>query len=162
MTRSFVFSLFFALFSFTTLAQAAQSSTFSMIKPGAVKEQHIGAIVDKIEQAGLKVTALKMTRLTQEQATSFYKEHEGKPFFPTLIEKMTSGPVVAMVLQGDEAVTTLRKVIGATNPEKAEPNTIRALFGKNVTENAIHASDSPESATREIQFFFTPEQIYQN
>ena len=110
MTRSFVFSVIFALLSFSTVAQAEQSSTFSMIKPGAVKEQHIGAIVDKIEHAGLKVCAIKMTRLTQEQATAFYKEHEGKPFFSSLVEKMTSGPVVALVLQGDDAVAALRKV----------------------------------------------------
>ena len=161
MTR-IVFSIVFALFSFTAIAQAEQSSTFSMIKPRAVKEQHIGAIVDKLEYAGLKVCAIKMTRLTPEQATAFYKEHEGKPFFGALIEKITSGPIVALVLQGDDAVTALRTVIGATNPEKAEPNTIRALFGKSLDENAIHGSDSPESAAREIKFFFTPDQIYQN
>jgi nucleoside-diphosphate kinase len=154
-------SLFIALFvfaSFSALA-AEETATFSMVKPSAVQDKHIGAILNKIEEAGLKLGAIRMARLTQDQAKAFYKEHEGKPFFASLVEKMTSGPVVLLVVKGEDAQNTLRKVIGATNPEKAEPNTIRALYGKNITENAIHASDSPESAKREIAFFFTQEQI---
>ncbi len=163
MIRSSIFTFFMAISATTTVLSAETSSTFSMIKPRAVQEQHIGEILARIESSGLKVAALKMTRLSQEQAKTFYKEHEGKPFFNALIEKMTSGPVVAMVIagSGEEAtVMRLRAIIGATNPEKAEPNTIRALFGKNVTENAIHASDSEESAKREMQFFFKPDEIF--
>ncbi len=156
------FAVFICAFACVLSSLCAEvSTTFAMIKPRAVKEQHIGEIIKQIEKADLKIAALKMTRLSEEQAKAFYKEHEGKPFFAGLIEKMTSGPVVAMVISSqDDTVKKVRTIIGATNPAKAEQGTIRSLYGKDITENAIHSSDSPESATREIQFFFTPAEIY--
>ncbi len=128
--------------------------TFSMIKPTAVKEHHIGGIINMIEQANLELVALKMQRITKEQAEAFYGEHKGKPFYNDLVAMMSSGPVVLMVVEGDNAVPHLREIVGATDPKKAAPGTIRASYGKSVGENAIHASDSPESAKREIAFFF--------
>lgn len=128
--------------------------TFSMIKPTAVKEHHIGGIIDAIEKANLTIVALKMQTISKEQAEAFYGEHKGKPFYPELVQMMSSGPVVLMVVEGDNAVPALRKVVGSTDPKKADAGTIRATFGKSVGENAIHASDSPESAAREIAFFF--------
>lgn len=140
-------------------APAYGDQTFSMIKPTAVKEHHIGGIIDTIEKANLSIAALKMQTISQEQAEAFYAEHKGKPFYPELVKMMSSGPVVLMVVEGDNAVAALRKVVGSTDPKKADAGTIRALFGKSVGENAIHASDSPESAQREIQFFFAQEAI---
>lgn len=151
-----LFSL--ALFLFCTALQA--SETFSMIKPTAVKEQHIGEILALIEKSDLKIVAIKMVKLDEALAKTFYKEHENKPFFPELVQMMTSGPVVAFVASGDDAVLRLRKLVGDTNPKKAALGTIRALFGKSPGENAIHASDSDESAKREIALFFTPDQIF--
>lgn len=107
-----------------------------------------------IEQANLAVVKLNMRTLTKEQAEAFYAEHKGKPFYADLVTMMSSGPVVVMVVEGNNAQASLREVVGATDPKKAAPGTIRAAFGKSVGENAIHASDSPESAEREIQFFF--------
>ena len=137
----------------------AGQQTFSMIKPTAVKENHIGGIINQIEQAKLSVAGLKMHTLSKQQAEEFYAEHKGKPFYPELVAMMSSGPVVLMVIDGDNAVLALREIIGSTDPKKAAPGTIRANFGKTVTENAIHASDSPESANREIAFFFTKEEL---
>jgi nucleoside-diphosphate kinase len=153
-----VFSLCTLVFAFCSTLCATE--TFSMIKPTAVKEQHIGEILAKIEQSGLKIVAIKMMRLDNALASKFYKEHEAKPFFPDILKMMTSGPVVALVIEGDDAVLRLRKLIGATDPKKAESGTIRALFGKSPSENAIHASDSDQSATREIALFFTPNEIF--
>ncbi|MCE5293508.1 MAG: nucleoside-diphosphate kinase [Chlamydiales bacterium] len=132
----------------------AADQTFSMIKPTAVKEHHIGGIIDLIEKANLSIADVKMQQLTKEQAEAFYAEHKGKPFFGELVSMMSSGPVVLMVVEGDNAQAKLRDIIGSTDPKKASPGTIRASFGKSVTENAIHGSDSPESAKREIAFFF--------
>lgn len=151
-------SYFLALFLFASSMYAEES--FSMIKPRAVTEQHIGAIIDQIESSGLKVVALKMVKFETALAKQFYAEHEGKPFFDALIQKMTSGPVVAMVIEGEDAVRRLRTLVGATNPEQAAPNTIRARFGKGVTENAIHASDSVASAKREIALVFQPTEVF--
>ncbi len=133
--------------------------TFSMIKPTAVKEHHIGGIIDMIEKANFTVKGLKMQHLSQEQAEAFYAEHKGKPFYNDLVSMMSSGPVVLMVIEGDNVVSRFRETIGATDPKKAASGTIRALFGKSVGENAIHASDSPESAKREISFFFATENL---
>lgn len=138
----------------------ATEQTFSMIKPTAVQEQHVGAIMDMIEKARLKIVALKMQQLSKEQAEAFYAEHKGKPFYAELVTMMSSGPIVLMVVDGDSAVQQLRQVVGSTDPKKADPGTIRRTFGKNVGENAIHASDSQESAAREIQFFFSTEEIF--
>lgn len=155
--RALVFSFFMCIVSCGFMYG---EETFSMIKPRAVKEQHIGEIIAILEKGGLKVCALKMTKLRPEQAKEFYKEHEGKPFFNDLVEKMTSGPIVAMCLSGDDAVVRLRTLIGNTNPEKADAGTVRALFGKGVSENAIHGSDSVKSAEREIAFFFSENEVY--
>jgi nucleoside-diphosphate kinase len=130
-----------------------------MIKPTAVKEHHIGGIIDMIEKANLSIGALKMQKISKEQAEAFYAEHQGKPFFAELVQMMSSGPVVLMVVEGDSAITKLREVVGSTDPKKAAPGTIRATFGKSVGENAIHASDSPQSATREIAFFFAQDSV---
>lgn len=140
---------------------AAEEQTFTMIKPTAVKEHHVGQIIQEIEKNGFTIVAIKMVQLTEERAKAFYHEHEGKPFFADLVAKMSSGPVVALALKGDNAIKHLREVVGATNPEKAAPGTIRALYGKNVTENAIHASDSASSAEREIAFFFANDDLCQ-
>lgn len=134
--------------------------TFSMIKPNAVQDNHIGDIIALIEKANLKVAGLKMQRLSKEQAEAFYAEHKGKPFYNDLVSMMSSGPIVLMVFDGDNAVLKLREVVGSTDPKKAAPNTIRALYGKSVGENSIHASDSVDSAKREIDFFFKKEELF--
>ncbi|MCP8898728.1 nucleoside-diphosphate kinase [Gilvimarinus xylanilyticus] len=138
----------------------AEEQTLSIIKPDAVGDNHIGAIVARFEEAGLKVVALKMLQLTRAQAEGFYAEHEGRPFFPSLVEFMMSGPVCVQVLQGDNAIVRNRELMGATNPEEAEAGTIRADFATAVSANAVHGSDSPESAAREIDYFFNSQEIY--
>ncbi|MBN2342670.1 MAG: nucleoside-diphosphate kinase [Deltaproteobacteria bacterium] len=128
--------------------------TLCVVKPNAVKDNNIGAIIKMLEEAGLKVVGLKMAKLTAEKVEAFYAEHVEKPFFDGLKAFMTSGNVVAMVLEGDDAIARCRKVMGATNPENADEGTIRKLFAASMTENAVHGSDSPESAAREINFYF--------
>jgi nucleoside-diphosphate kinase len=128
--------------------------TLCVVKPNAVKDNHIGAIIKMLEEAGLKVVGLKMTKLTSDKVEAFYAEHVGKPFFDGLKAFMTSGSVVAMVLEGEDAIAVCRKVMGATNPEKADEGTIRKLYAASMTENAVHGSDAPESAAREIAFYF--------
>jgi nucleoside-diphosphate kinase len=130
------------------------TSTLCVIKPNAVADNRIGDIVRRFEEEGLRVAALRMTRPSPAQVEAFYAEHAGKPFFGELVEFMTSGPVVAMVLEGADAVVRCREVMGATNPAEAAPNTIRALYGASMTANAVHGSDSPASAAREIAFYF--------
>ncbi len=134
--------------------------TFSMIKPTAVQEQKAGEIIAQLQASGLRVVALKITKMTPEQADIFYKDLKDKPFFPELSKMMTSGPVVAMVLDGDNAVAKTRELIGPTDPKEAKPTTIRARFGKSKGDNAIHASDSVVSAEREIPIFFSGEEIF--
>ncbi|EWH12344.1 nucleoside diphosphate kinase [Catenovulum agarivorans DS-2] len=134
--------------------------TLSIIKPNAVVEHNIGAIIHRLEQAGLKVVAMRMVKLTLEQAQGFYAEHDGKPFFEKLINFMTSAPVVTMVLEGDSAITAYREIAGATDPAEALCGTLRSDFGgDNVTFNAVHGSDSPESASREIAYFFADSEV---
>lgn len=137
----------------------ANERTLSIIKPGAVQKNVIGEIVSRFEKAGLRVIASRMENLTQEQAQGFYAEHEGKPFYQELVEYMTSGPVVLQVLEGDNAISKNREIMGATNPAEAAPGTIRAEFADSMTANAVHGSDSPESARREVSFFFNDNQI---
>ena len=151
--------LFFALSLVPCFSEAADEQTLSIIKPDAVKEKHIGDIIQRFEQNGLKVGAMKMTLLSKEKAGSFYKEHEGKPFYEDLTKFMTSGPVVVMVLTGPDAIAKNRELMGATDFKKAAPGTIRKDFAHSVTENAVHGSDSKESAAREIDFFFAPEEL---
>lgn len=129
--------------------------TFSYIKPAAVRRGESGAILKLVEESGFKFVALKKTQMSREIAESFYGEHKGKPFFDRLIEHSISGPVVAMVLEGDDAVHSFRRVIGATNPDDADDGTIRAIHGDTLTANAIHGSDSDESALREMGHFFS-------
>jgi len=133
--------------------------TLSIIKPDAVKKNVIGKILDRFESNGLRIAAIKKIQLTKEQASKFYEVHKDKPFFNELVEFMTSGPVVVSVLEGEDAVAKNRKLMGATNPKEAEPGTIRADFAESIDANAVHGSDSLENAKREIEFFFTKEEI---
>lgn len=129
--------------------------TFTMIKPSAFEAGYSGNILAKIEEAGYKIIALKKVSLSKEQAGSFYEMHQGKSFFGELTNFMSSGPVIAAILEKDNAVEEFRKFIGATDPAKAEEGTIRKLYGKSLSENAVHGSDSDESAKREAGFFFS-------
>ncbi len=133
--------------------------TFSIIKPDAVARNVIGDIVSRFEKAGLQVIASRMERLSAEKAGGFYAEHDGKPFFNDLMSFMTSGPVVLQVLEGEGAIALNRQLMGATNPKEADAGTIRADFAESIDANAVHGSDSPESAAREIAYFFTDEQL---
>lgn len=134
-------------------------NTFSIIKPDAVKRNLIGKILQRFEENDLKVIASKMIRLTPEQAKAFYAEHEGRDFYPPLIEYMLSGPIVVQVLQGENAIAKNREIMGVTDPAKAAEGTIRKDFALSVRENSVHGSDSPESAAKEIRFFFNDSEI---
>ncbi len=134
--------------------------TLSIIKPSAVRDNHIGAIIAKFEAAQLKVVAARMMRLTEEQAGAFYDVHRSKPFFGELVEFMTIGPVLVQVLEGENAILVNRDVMGATNPANAAPGTIRAEFAASITENAVHGSDAPDTARTEIAFFFAEAEIF--
>jgi nucleoside-diphosphate kinase len=133
--------------------------TFTMIKPDAVANGHIGAILDHITKAGFKIIAMKYTALSPEMAGKFYDIHRERPFFKDLVSFMSSGPIVAAILEKDNAVEDYRKVIGATDPQKAEPGTIRNLYAKSIDANAVHGSDSNENAAIEGSFFFTAFEI---
>jgi nucleoside-diphosphate kinase len=129
--------------------------TFSIIKPNAVRTGKAGPILAMINEAGFEIAALRMVRMTLRQAESFYEVHKGKSFFDDLVEFMTSGPVFVMILRHENAVSEFRKLIGATDPAKAEPGTIRKIFAVSVQMNAVHGSDSDENAIREANFFFS-------
>lgn len=137
----------------------AIEKTFSIIKPDAVAKNIIGKITSRFEKAGLKVVASRMEHLTVDKARGFYAEHDGKPFFDPLVEYMSSGPVIVQVLEGENAIALNRELMGATNPAEAEAGTIRADFAESIDANAVHGSDSPESAAREISYFFADDQI---
>lgn len=130
------------------------NKTFTMIKPDAVKNNHIGAILDKITGAGFKIKAMKYTQLSKDQAGKFYEVHKERPFYGELTEFMSSGPIVAAILEKDNAVSEFRTLIGATNPAEAAEGTIRKLYATSLGENAVHGSDSDENATIEGDFFF--------
>ncbi|MBK1702427.1 nucleoside-diphosphate kinase [Thiococcus pfennigii] len=132
----------------------AVERTLSIIKPNAVANNAIGAILARFEAAGLRIVAARMLHLTREQASAFYAVHQERPFFGELVDFMTSGPVMVQVLEGEDAVARNREVMGATDPAKAAPGTIRADFAASLTENAVHGSDAPETAAVEIGFFF--------
>ena len=134
--------------------------TLSIIKPDAVKRHLIGAILARFEQQGFNIAAAKMVQLSREQAEGFYAEHQGKPFFEPLVEYMTSAPVFVSVLEKENAVQDYRTLMGTTNPETAAEGTIRRDFALNQRENSVHGSDSPESAAREISYFFASEEIF--
>ena len=128
--------------------------TLSIIKPDAVEGNNIGAIIGRFEANGLRIVAARMMQLSQEQAEGFYAVHKERPFFGDLVEYMMSGPVVVMVLEGDNAILKNREIMGATNPKEAAPGTIRADFAQSISANAVHGSDAPETAQNEIEFFF--------
>lgn len=132
----------------------ALERTFSIIKPDAVAKNIIGKIYSRFESNGLKIVASKMLHLTRAQAEGFYAVHKERPFFKDLCDFMTSGPVVVQVLEGENAITKNREIMGATNPQEAAEGTIRADFAQTVDENAVHGSDAPETAADEIAFFF--------
>ena len=137
----------------------AVERTFSIVKPDAVARNLIGEIYSRFEKGGLRIVAAKMLRLTEEQAAGFYAEHDGKPFFVDLCSYMRSGPVMVQVLEGEDAIATNRRLMGATNPAEAAPGTIRAEFAEASDANAVHGSDAPESAAREIAFFFGADEL---
>lgn len=129
--------------------------TLAMIKPDAVKNNCIGKIINKYEEAGLKIRAMKYMHLNLRDAKAFYAVHAERPFYASLCEFMSSGPIVALVLEGEDAIARNRKLMGATNPEQAEAGTIRKEFATNIENNAVHGSDAPETAKNEIKFFFS-------
>ena len=133
--------------------------TLSIVKPDAVAKDLIGEIYSRFEKGGLSIIAAKMIRLTPEVAGGFYAEHQGKPFYEPLIDYMCSGPIVVQVLDGPNAVAVNRQLMGATDPGEAAPGTIRADFAQSIDANAVHGSDSPESAAREIGYFFSSDEI---
>ncbi len=133
--------------------------TFSIIKPDAVARNLIGQIYQRFEDNGLRIVAAKMKRLTREEAEGFYAEHKGREFYEPLVAYMISGPIMVQVLEGEEAIAKNREIMGVTDPAKAEPNTIRADFAVSLRENSVHGSDSPESAQREIDYFFSPSEL---
>jgi len=137
----------------------ALERTLSIIKPDAVGKNVIGEIISRFEKGGLRVVAAKMLQLDEALAGGFYAEHQGKGFYADLIEFMTAGPVIVQVLEGENAIARNRELMGATNPAEAEPGTIRADFANSIDANAVHGSDSPSSAEREVNYFFKAEEI---
>ena len=137
----------------------AVERTLSIVKPDAVGKNIIGKIYSRFESNGLQIVASKMLRLSDDVAGGFYAEHRERPFFPALIEFMTSGPVVVQVLEGENAIARNRELMGATNPQEADEGTIPADFAESIDANAVHGSDSPESAQREIAYFFAASEI---
>ncbi len=135
------------------------SRTFVMVKPDGVERRLVGEIVSRLERKMLQVTALKLTRVSRDTAHAHYAEHRDKPFFRDLVAFITRGPVVAMVVEGPQAVETVRALMGATNPIAALPGTIRGDFGIEITENLVHGSDSEASAERELSLYFTPDEL---
>jgi nucleoside-diphosphate kinase len=134
--------------------------TLSIIKPDAVSRRLIGEILKRFESAGLKIAAGKLLRLTRERAQSFYAVHKERPFYASLCAYMSSGPIFVSVLEGEGAIMRNREIMGATDPAKAAPGTIRRDCGKDVEQNAVHGSDGPETAATEIAFFFRPDEIF--
>ena len=134
--------------------------TFTMIKPDAVQKEYTGGILNKINEAGFKIIAMKLTLLSEKDAKGFYAIHSERPFFNDLISYMTSGPIVAAVLQKDNAVEDFRKLIGSTNPEEAEEGTIRKIYAESISANAIHGSDSNENALIESKFHFDENEFF--
>lgn len=133
--------------------------TLSIIKPDAVAKNIIGEIYSRFEKAGLRIIAARMMHLTRQQAEGFYAVHKERPFFADLVKFMTSGPVMVQALEGESAIAKNRELMGATDPKKAAPGTIRADFASTVDENAVHGSDGPDTAQAEIAFFFKPEEL---
>ncbi|SRR5690554_242695 len=137
----------------------ALERTYAMIKPDGVQRGLTGELIRRIEQKGFRIVGLKQMVISRETAESHYGEHKGKPFFDGLVSFITSGPVVAMVLEGENAILEWRKMMGATNPKEAAPGTVRGDFATTLDENVAHGSDAPETAEREIGIFFSPEEL---
>lgn len=137
----------------------AVERTLSIIKPDAVAADRIGAICSRFEEAGLRIVAARMVRTTEAQARAFYAVHRERPFYEDLVAFMTSGPILVQVLEGENAISRNREIMGATNPAEAAPGTIRADFARSIEENAVHGSDGPDTAQEEIAFFFQPDEI---
>ncbi len=131
--------------------------TLLLIKPNVIEDRNIGAVIDALEKKGLAIVNMRMERFTRERAEGFYEVHRGKPFYEKLVSFMTSGPIVELILEHDNCVDYVREVIGATDPAKAAGGTIRKRFARSLTENAVHASDSPENAAKEIAYIFGDE-----
>jgi nucleoside-diphosphate kinase len=164
MIKKFLIAMFVSGLSVFNLGHTADSSphverTLSMIKPDAVQAHHIGQIIARFEQAGLSVVGAKLVRLSEEQAKEFYAVHKDRPFYSELVKFMTSGPVFVQVLEGPDAIKKNREIMGATNPKNAAPGTVRADFATDTGRNAVHGSDSPEAAKKEIAFFFAADEI---
>jgi len=134
--------------------------TLSIVKPDGVAKNLIGEVIGRFEREGLRVLALKMVHMTKEQAQGFYAVHREKPFFDSLTDFMSSGPAVVMVLEGEDAISRTRRIMGATNPKDADPGTIRKEFADNVERNIVHGSDSPQTAETEIKYFFNALEIH--
>jgi nucleoside-diphosphate kinase len=137
-----------------------QQRTLSIVKPDAVSKELIGKVISRFEREGMKVIALKMVHLTKEEAQGFYAVHRGKPFFESLTDFMSSGPAVVMVLEGEDVIQRTRQIMGATDPENAEPGTIRREFASSVERNIVHGSDAPETAAFEIGYLFNTLEIH--
>ena len=138
----------------------ALETTFAIIKPDAVKANHTGKIISMMEDAGLTIVGAKMIKMTTEQAQEFYGVHSERPFFQDLVAFISSGPVMVLALQGDNAITAYRTLMGATNPAEATEGTIRKAFAKSIDENAVHGSDGPDTAKTEVAFFFSPSELH--
>lgn len=134
--------------------------TYTMVKPTAMRKGYMAAIMNKITEGGFKILAAKMTKLSKDEAEAFYAIHKGRPFFEELTTFMSSGPIMAIVIEKENAVEAYRNYIGATNPAEAAEGTIRKLYGTNIGENAVHGSDSDENAANEIKFFFSDREIF--
>lgn len=141
------------------MAEGTVERTLVLVKPDGVKRGLIGAIVGRLEQKGLKIVGARLLRVTPELAARHYHEHEGKPFYPGLVQHITSGPILALAVEGRSAISVVRLLTGATNPQTAAPGTIRGDFGLAITPNLIHASDAPASAERELALYFRPEEL---
>ncbi|MCI4364777.1 MAG: nucleoside-diphosphate kinase [Thermoplasmata archaeon] len=138
------------------MAEGSVERTLVLVKPDGLRRGLVGGIVSRLEHKGLKIVAAKAVQLAPELAQRHYAEHEGKPFYPSLIQHITSGPVLALALEGRSAISVVRLLVGATNPQSAAPGTIRGDWALGITANLVHASDSPESAARELALYFGP------
>lgn len=138
----------------------ANNKTFTMIKPTAVRKGYIGGIIEHITSGGFRIKAMKMLRLSKEEAQVFYYVHHERPFYDELTDFMSSGPIVAAILEADDAVASYRKLIGATNPKEADEGTVRVKFGTDIQANAVHGSDSDDNADKEADFFFAKHERY--
>jgi nucleoside-diphosphate kinase len=142
-----------------TLARGRKQRTLSIVKPDGVRKGVIGEVIRRFEKEGIRIAAMKMLHLTRRQAEGFYDVHRQRPFFASLTEFMSSGPIVVMVLEGDDVIARNRTIMGATDPKKADKGTLRAEFAGSIEQNIVHGSDAPETATTEIRYFFSDMEI---